>query len=93
MYDGALDTLVERFEGNRNLVVTFSEPVADASLPGLPAPRQEGLRAVYDFDGKITTAPHLIELIFQRFRVADIEIRQPEIEETIRRIYEQKLLQ
>ncbi len=92
LYDGALDSLVERFEGSRNLVVTFSEPVGDASLPGLPAPRREGLQAIYDFDGKTITAPRLIEQIFQRFRVADIETRQPEIEETIRRIYEQKLL-
>lgn len=92
LYDGSLDSLVERFEGNRTLVVTFSEPVEDAGLPGLPPPRRLGQQAIYDYDGKGTTTPQLIEQILQRFRVADIEIRQPEIEETIRRIYEQKLL-
>jgi ABC-2 type transport system ATP-binding protein len=92
LYDGELNALLDRFESGRKLVVTFSETVEDASLPGLPAPRREGLQAVYDFDGKQVTAAHLIEQIFQRFHIADIEIRQPEINETIRRIYEEKLL-
>lgn len=92
LYDGSLSTLVERFEDQRSLVVTFAEPVFDPGLPGIPAPIVEGLRATYRFDGRQVTVASLIEQIFQRFRVADVEIRRPEIEETIRRIYEQKLL-
>jgi len=92
LYDGGLTALVERFEGSRSLVVTFGEAVADATLPNLPTPRIEGLQAIYPFDGKEVTAVMLIEQVFARFRVADIEIRRPEIEETIRKIYEQKLL-
>jgi ABC-2 type transport system ATP-binding protein len=92
LYDGGLASLIERFEDSRTLVVTFTDPVEDASLPGLPSPRREGLQAIYAFDGKQVTAAGLIEQIFLRFRVADIEIRRPEIEETVRRIYEQKLL-
>ena len=92
LYDGSLPALVERFEGSRALVVTFSEPVEDPSLPGLPPPRCEGLQATYAFDGREMTAAGLIEQVFQRFRVADVEIHRPEIEDTIRKIYEQKLL-
>jgi ABC-2 type transport system ATP-binding protein len=92
LYDGALQSLLDRFQGGLSLVVTFAEYVADASLPGLPPPQQDGLVATYHFDGKQVTAAGLIGQIFQRFRVADVEIRRPAIEETIRRIYEQKLL-
>jgi ABC-2 type transport system ATP-binding protein len=92
LYDGGLAALVERFEGSRSLVVTFREAVADAGLPNLPVPRLEGLQAVYPFDGKEVTAVRLIEQVIEHFPVADIEIRRPEIEETIRKIYEQKLL-
>ncbi len=92
LYDGGLDALLARFEGAHELVVTFSEPVEDAALPGLPAPRRDGLQAIYKYDGQQVSAANLIEIIFQRFHVADVEIRQPEIDETIRRIYEQKLL-
>lgn len=92
LYDGGLDSLIERFQGRLSLVVTFTEFVPDASLPGMPIPQQDGMVAVYSFDGKQITAAQLIEQIFQRFKVADVEIRRPEIEETIRRIYELKLL-
>ncbi len=92
LYDGGLAALVERFEGSRSLVVTFREAVAAASLPNLPAPRMDGLQAVYPFDWKEVTAVQLIAQVMERFQVADIEIRRPEIEETIRKIYEQKLL-
>ncbi len=92
LYDGALESLIDRFQGRLSLVVTFAEFVPDAGLPGLPIPQQDGMVAIYSFDGKQITAAQLIEQIFQRFKVADVEIRRPEIEETIRRIYEQKLL-
>lgn len=92
LYDGSLSRLLERFEDSRSLVVTFAEPVADPSLPGMPPPAQDGLQAIYSFDGRQVTAAGLIEQIFSRFHVADIEIRRPPIEETIRRIYEEKLL-
>jgi ABC-2 type transport system ATP-binding protein len=92
LYDGALEKLIERFEDSRSLVVTFAEAVADPSLPGFPPPRWEGLQAIYPFDGKQVTAAVLIDQVFKRFHVADVEIRRPAIEETIRRIYEQKLL-
>ncbi len=92
LFDGALQSLLDRFQGGFSLVVTFAEFVTDTSLPGLPPPQLDGLVATYHFDGKQVTAASLIGQIFQRFRVADVEIRRPEIEETIRRIYEQKLL-
>ncbi len=92
LFDGALQSLLDRFQGGFSLVVTFAEFVTDASLPGLSPPQLDGLVATYHFDGKQVTAASLIGQIFQCFRVADIEIRRPEIEETIRRIYEQKLL-
>jgi len=92
VYDGALQSLLDRFQGGLSLVVTFAEFVPDASLPGLPPPHQDGLVATYIFDGKQVTAAGLIEQIFRRYRVADVEIRRPAIEETIRRIYERKLL-
>lgn len=92
LYDGLLQPLIERFEDSRSLVVTFSEPVSDPQLPGLPPPQVDGMTAVFRFDGKQFTAAGLMEQIFQRFKVADVELRRPPIEETIRRIYEQNLL-
>lgn len=92
LYDGALEALNQRFEGEWTLYVTFAAPVADPLLPGLPAPQVEGLRAVYRFDHRTLPAARLIERILERFEVADLEVRPPLLEETIRRIYQERLL-
>lgn len=93
LYDGRLDALVERFEDSRRLVVTFADEVADASLPGLPPPARENGRAIYTFDPRRVSASEIIAALLQRHRIADLEVQRAEVEVTIRRIYEQGLLQ
>jgi ABC-2 type transport system ATP-binding protein len=92
VYDGKLTTLVERFEGNRSILVTFADEVRDVSLPGLTGQRLDSLQALYSFDARKVTASEIIEQLLHHYRIADLEIRRPDLEETIRRIYEEKLL-
>lgn len=92
LYDGYLSSLVERFEEQRSLVVTFAEDYPQVGLPGLPEPICEGRQATYLFYSRQNNATELIQQLFQRFKIADLEVRRPELEVTIRRIYEQKLL-
>jgi ABC-2 type transport system ATP-binding protein len=92
LYDGTLATLNTRFESDWSLKVDFEEHYPDVSLPGLPAPRREGAQAVYVFDHRRTNSAELIQALLARFKIADLEVRRPPLEETIRRIYEQKLL-
>jgi ABC-2 type transport system ATP-binding protein len=92
VYDGKLTTLVERFEGNRSILVTFADEVRDVSLPGLTGQRLDSLQALYSFDARKVTASEIIEQLLQHFRIADLEVRRPDLEDTIRRIYEEKLL-
>jgi len=93
LYDGRLGALVERFEDCHRLVVTFAGPVVDANLPELPPPERQGDKAVYRFDPRQTSATETIQGVLSRFRITDFEVQRPELEETIRRIYEEKLLQ
>jgi len=92
LYDGTLATLNHRFESDWSLVVTFAEPYEDVSLPGLAPVQQENLRAVYHFDHRQVAAADLIQQLLPRFRIADLEVRRPSLEETIRRIYNERLL-
>jgi len=92
LYDGSLASLIERFEDKRSLVVTFAEDYPDINLPGLPAPQRDGKRVIYLFDSRQFTSSQLIEQLLQRFRIADLEVSRPELEVTIRRIYEERLL-
>jgi len=92
LYDGSLSELNHRFESDWLLMVTFEEEYPDVSLPGYPVARQDGVRATYSFDHRRVASADLIQQLLQRYRIADIEVRRPPLEETIRRIYEERLL-
>ncbi len=97
VYDGALETLRRRFGEGRVLVVDFEALPGDLALPGAEVVRTEGSRAWLRVpsagakDGSAGIAPVVAEL-FRRYRVLDLSVQEPEIEEVVRRIYEGHLL-
>lgn len=92
LYDGLLDTLRQRFGGKRKLVVDFAEEYEDYAVGGAEIESREGTRVTYSFERGAMTASELIGLISARFRIQDLQVQEPEIEATIRRIYEENLL-
>ncbi len=93
LYDGYLDKLKERFGGNRQLIVEFSEEYADVSIEGAVITNRQDLLVTYEFERQTITASELIGKISARYRLRDLEVREPDIESTIRRIYEERLLE
>jgi ABC-2 type transport system ATP-binding protein len=93
LYDGSLMTLKERFGGDRQLVVDFFEAYESVEVPGAAIAEQEGLRVTYSFTRHSLSASELIGRISSRYRIRDLSVREPEIEATIRRIYEERLLE
>jgi ABC-2 type transport system ATP-binding protein len=92
IYDGALEMLQNRFGDHRELVVDFAQEVADFNIEGAQITSREGLRVTYQFQREGVTASQLINRLSSKFRIQDLSVREPEIETTIRRIYEQGLL-
>jgi len=92
LYDGRLADLMNRFEDHRLLVVTFARPYEEVSVPGLTLKKREGSQAVYAYDHHKLSPAELIGLLNAHFEIADLEMRRAEIEDTVRRIYEEKLL-
>ena len=92
LFDGALDELRTRFGGRRELVVDLAEEYEDVSVPGADVTGREGLRATYAFDRNEMSASELIHRVSGLYRIRDLEVREPDIETTVRRIYEEKLL-
>ncbi|MEA2007848.1 MAG: hypothetical protein U9O54_01905 [Chloroflexota bacterium] len=91
--DGNLATLRERFGGKRILEVDFAEDYADIPLEGAEVAERSGRKTTYHFPRGTITASTLIGQLSAKYRVRDIEVRQQEIESTIRRIYEERLLE
>lgn len=92
LYDGNLETLQDRFGGKRELVVDLAEAYADVSVAGAEVTAHHDLRVTYQFARNELTASDLIGRLSARYRIRDLSVREPEIETTIRRIYEERLL-
>jgi ABC-2 type transport system ATP-binding protein len=92
LFDGNLANLTSRFGGKRALEVDFSEPYADPQIEGAELTSLEGRHAVYRFERDQVSASDLIMRLSSRYRIQDLQVREPDIEDTIRRIYEQRLL-
>ena len=93
LFDGALDTLQNRFGGKWQLVVDFAESYPNVEVIGAEVVRLEGIRAVYAFDRTTLSVSGLISRISALYNIRDISVQEPEIETTIRNIYEGKLLE
>ncbi len=93
LYDGGLAALKERFGGKRELVVEFAEDYAYPAVAGAEIVSQEGNQATYRFERDEISASDLIGRLSDLYRIRDLSVREPEIEDTVRRIYEEKLLE
>ena len=93
LFDGPLMTLKTRFGGKRELVVDFAETYERVSVAGAQVAAQNGLRATYQFEQDAISASELIGRLSAQYRIRDLIVQEPDIEQTIRRIYEERLLE
>ena len=93
LFDGKLNALQTRFGGKRELIVDFAKHYPDITVPGADVQSREGLRATYQFERASLSASELIRRLTGRYRILDLSVREPDIESTVRRIYEERLLE
>ena len=89
LYDGSVEAIRDTFGTERTLVVDLEDGEPDA-LTGLPAEeiRADGPRHWLRFRRAEVSAAELIAAVSARYRVRDLTIEEPEIEDIVRRIYE-----
>lgn len=102
LYDDTVSTIRERFAGQRTLIAVL-DPVELASAadgvpvltelpPGVQLLRVDGPRIALSFGRDALPAHELVAWLGARYRLRDVTFQEPEIEDVIRRIYEQNLL-
>lgn len=92
LFDGQLESLQDQFGGLRELVVEFAQPYDDVSLVHAELVQFADGQATYRFERNQTSASQLINQLAAQYRIRDLTVREPDVEATIRRIYEEKLL-
>ena len=96
LYDGRLEELRQQFGGERELVVDLAEDYDEVAIDGARLVGREGRRVTFRFPRsgpEALTASTLIGRLSERYRLLDLSVREPEIEATVRRIYEERLLE
>jgi ABC-2 type transport system ATP-binding protein len=88
IYDGDLEALRRRFGYSRVLRVEMADDYETVELPGADLRYRDGRRVFYRFDTGAIGVSELIQRLTERYRVADIAVREAEIEEIVGRIYE-----
>ena len=92
-YDGKLVLLRERFGEKRQLVVDFVENYEIISVEGAEIEKRQGNRVTFLFTNQEISASELINQLSAQYRIRELEVREPDIETTIRKIYEGRLLE
>lgn len=105
LYDGTVLNIRERFGGERTLIAVFDAAEAAAlsrdaqgqpilaDLPaGVRVMSAEGPRISLSFGRDALPAHELVAWLGVRYRLHDVTFQEPEIEDVIRRIYEEGLL-
>lgn len=93
LFDGELDVLRRDFGGQRELVVDFVEDYPTIEVEGARVTRRTGRRTTFRFQRDETSASALIHRLLDRYAIRDLEVREPQIEDIVRRIYEERLLE
>lgn len=87
VYDGSLDDLRSCFGKERKLEVEFMKYYGDFALSGAELIKSESNKKVFSFSGEVSPST-LINYISKDHDIANLTIKEPEIEEIISRIYE-----
>ena len=91
IFDGDVDTLKARYGKERVLVVDLEEPGLALQLDGARVIRVEGPRQWIAFDGDRVSAAQLTAAAAAQAPLRDLTVQEPEIEDVVRRIYQERL--
>ena len=87
IYDGDLETLKQRYGGERMLVVDLEQPLEPLAIDGARVVRVEGARQWLAFRRDETSAAWLTAAVTAAAPVRDLELHEPDIEDVVRKIY------
>ncbi len=90
-FDGELIALRRLLSTERLLSIEYAEAYPDVSMPNADVVYQAGDRVQYRFSPEEISTADLIAAILKKFRIIDVSIQEPDIEDLIKTVYEDNL--
>ncbi len=92
IYDDETELLKKKFLNEKEVMVEFHENVENLqSLPGLSITREEGNKKWLTFDNNVSNTGELISLMAKHYKIKDLSVREPSVENIIRNIYDNRI--
>jgi len=90
LFDGAVSSLVARYAPGRVLVLRLADGSAAQALEGTELVKREGPQFWLRFDPATRPVAQLIADATARYQVVDIAIEEPDLEQVVRHIFEER---
>lgn len=91
IYDGELDTLVNRFTSRRLVMELRDSEAFGIEMEGIQEVKKEEGSVEVVFDRDIISASDLMREILDNYDVLDFRIREPDIESVVKKVYNEGL--
>jgi len=92
IFDGATDELKRKFVHEKLIEVEFHEPVEDIEqIPGLSVVREQANKKWLRFENHSSGIGDMVSLLAGRYRIKDLSVREPSVENIVHSIYENRL--
>lgn len=91
IYDGELETLVNRFTSRRLVLDVRSSEEFDLDMEGITDIERENSHIEIVFDREVLSASEIMSVALEKYDVLDFEIKEPDIEAVVKKIYNEGL--
>ncbi len=91
IYDGQLDSLVNNFSSRRLLIDLKENKEFEIDIPGVKEVHQDELEVEIVFDKEELSASKVMKNILDNYEILDFEVKEPDIEEVVKKIYREGL--
>jgi ABC-2 type transport system ATP-binding protein len=89
IYDGKLDLLVNRFSSRR--LVLETDDLIELDIEGIQDVQKPNGKVEIVFDREVISASDLMREVLEKYSVSDFQIREPDIESVVKKIYNEGL--
>ena len=91
IYDGELDSLVDRFTSRRMVLDIRNGDKFDLDLEGVQEIKREDAHIEVVFDREVLSASDLMREVLESYEVLDFQLKEPDIESVVKKVYNEGL--